>query len=103
VVDPFPPPRRCSSYPARSGFTGADLGASRPELGVQADPPPELELPLDAEPLEPEEEEDPEDEPESRGTADPVVGESAGRERSWAESGARLRAKAAAARPIVDL
>jgi hypothetical protein len=70
------------------------------------DPPSDEELPLDAEPvLEPPEpdEDDPDDEPESRGTADPVVGASAGRERSCAQSGARLSAKAAAVRPTVDL
>jgi len=63
-------------------------------------------LPDDGEALEvPElvEDEDPEDEPESRGTADPVVGLSAGRARSCAQRGVRLSAKAAAVTPIVNL
>jgi hypothetical protein len=48
-------------------------------------------------------EEEPEDEPESRETADPVVGASDGRERSCAHKGARLSANAVAVRPIVNL
>jgi hypothetical protein len=98
-----PPPRLWSPY---SGFTGACRGASFPPLPPHAEPPPDDdELPdveVALEPLELDDEE-PEDEPESRETADPVVGASAGRERSCAHRGATLSAKVAAVRPIVNL
>jgi len=88
-------------------LTGAGRGASRPAFPVHAEFPSDEDEPLlveDEPPDPPEfEEDDPEDEPESRDTAVPTVGESAGRERSCAQSGVRLSANAAAARPIVNV
>jgi hypothetical protein len=88
-------------------LTGARRGESFPVLPVHPELwlgaellPPDDAVPLD--PLEPEDDE-PEDEPESRGVALPTVGLSAGRERSCAATGDRLSAKAAAAAPIVIL
>jgi len=105
VVDP--PPRRWSPFSARSGLTGARRGASYPPFPIQPlEALPDDELPPEddvLDPPEPDEEDDPEDEPESRGPADPTVGLSAGRDRSCAQRGVRLSAKAAAVRPIVDV
>ena len=66
------------------------------------DEEPLLDDEVEPELLDPDEEE-PEEEPESRGTAEPTDGESAGRERSCANAGARLIANAAAANPTANL
>ena len=85
-------------------MTGARRGASYPPFPIQPEPPLEDEL-LPEEVVDPPELDDGEleDEPESRGTAEPVVGASAGRERSCACTGARLSVNAVAATPIVNL
>jgi hypothetical protein len=86
-------------------LTGARRGASL-AFPIQLDELPDDELPdddVEPEVVDPDEDDEEEDEPESRATAVPVVGASAGRARSCARAGAMLSANAVAATPIVNL